>query len=145
MADQLIDSLKECLADVFVFYVKAQNYHWNVEGPDFYQYHKLFGDIYEDVSDSADGIAELIRTMNQYTPGSLERFKQLSKLSEDDTIPNPLSMVANLRMDNDRVIASLMIAYKQAEDAGELGISNYLQDRIQAHQKHGWFLRATGK
>ena len=145
MAEQLIDSLKECLADVFVFYVKAQNYHWNVEGPDFYQYHNLFGDIYEDVSKSVDGIAELIRTMNVYTPGTLDRFKSLSKLSEDETVPNALSMVANLRDDNDRVIASLMIAYKQAEEAGELGISNYLQDRIQAHQKHGWFLRATGK
>lgn len=145
MAEQLIDSLKECLADVFVFYVKTQNYHWNVEGPDFYQYHNLFGDIYEDVSGSADGIAELIRTMNEYTPGSLQRFKALTKLSEDDTIPNAMSMISNLRIDNDKVIASLMIAYKQAEDAGELGISNYLQDRIQAHQKHGWFLRATGK
>lgn len=145
MAEQLIDSLKECLADVFAFYVKAQNYHWNVEGPDFYQYHKLFGEIYEDVSGSADGIGELIRTMNEYAPGTLDRFKALTKLSEDETVPNALSMVSNLRMDNDTVIASLMIAYKQAEDAGELGISNYLQDRIQAHQKHGWFLRATGK
>jgi DNA-binding ferritin-like protein len=38
-----------------------------------------------------------------------------------------------------------MQGYKIAEAAGEIGVSNFLQDRIIAHQKHGWMIKATLK
>lgn len=141
----LPDLLKTALADVFAFYLKTQFYHWNVEGPDFYQYHELFGDIYEEVQGSVDMLAEQIRTLNEYAPGSLTRFKELSSIVEDTVIPNNLVMAKNLLNENQKVLLSLTAAYKKAEEDGKLGISNFLQDRIQAHQKHEWFLRASTK
>lgn len=141
----LTDLLKKALADVFAFYLKTQFYHWNVEGSDFYQYHELFGDIYEEVQGSVDMLAEQIRTLDEYAPGSLKRFQELTSITEDTVIPDNVTMASNLMVENQKVIMSLTAAYKQAEQEGKLGVSNFLQDRIQAHKKHEWFLRASTK
>ena len=90
-------------------------------------------------------MAEQIRTLDIYAPGTLSRIKQLTSIIEDENIPSALEMSRRLLNENNKVIASLMTGYKMAEDMGELGISNFLQDRIQAHQKHAWFLRSVGK
>lgn len=145
MKEQLADQLKVCLADSFAFYLKAHNYHWNVEGPDFYQFHELFQEIYSEVQGAIDTLAEQIRTLDVYAPGTLTRLKQLSTIVEDEGLPSPIVMSRNLFNENNKVIVSLMSGYKMAEEMGELGISNFLQDRIQAHQKHSWFLRSIGK
>lgn len=145
MKEELANRLKVNLADSFAFYLKAHNYHWNVEGPDFYEYHKLFGEIYAEVLGAVDTLAEQIRTLDVYAPGTLTRLKELTVVTEDDKVPGPTEMSQNLYIENNKVLAGLMSGYKMAEDLGELGISNFLQDRIQAHQKHAWFLRSIGK
>jgi len=145
MKEELANRLKVNLADTFTFYLKVHNYHWNVEGPDFYEYHKLFGEIYTEVLGAVDTLAEQIRTLDVYAPGTLARIKELTVVSEDDKVPSPTEMAQNLYIENNKVLAGLMAGYKMAEDLGELGISNFLQDRIQAHQKHAWFLRSIGK
>ena len=145
MKEELANQLKVCLADSFAFYLKAHNYHWNVEGPDFYEFHQLFGEIYEEVYGAIDDLAEQIRTLDVFAPGTLTRLKDLTSVVEDETIPSPIIMSRNLFIENNKVLATLMTGYKMAEDQGELGISNFLQDRIQAHQKHAWFLRSVGK
>lgn len=145
MKEQLADQLKVCLADSFTFYLKTHNYHWNVEGSDFYQFHELFGEIYNEVFGAIDTLAEQIRTLDVYAPGTLQRLKQLSSVVEDEGLPAPIVMARNLYNENNKVLASLMSGYQMAEEMGELGISNFLQDRIQAHQKHAWFLRSIGK
>lgn len=141
----MIELLKQALADTFVFYVKAQNYHWNVEGPDFHQYHSFLGELYSEVYSSIDTLAEIIRTQDSYAPGTLSRFKELTKIEESDVIPDAKTMLVNLMADNLVVKLSLMMAYQAAESAGELGVANFLQDRIQAHEKHGWMLKAITK
>lgn len=141
----LLDSLKKTLADVFAFYLKTQYYHWNVEGPDFYQYHMLFNTIYDEVQGSVDTLAEQIRTLDEYAPGSLARFKDLSSIEEDTSIPSNVDMAKRLYAENLKVLQSLNNSYSLAEQENKLGISNFLQDRIQAHEKHSWFLRASIK
>jgi starvation-inducible DNA-binding protein len=142
---KLSDELKVVLADTFALYLKAHYYHWNVEGVDFAQHHNFLEELYNEVWGAVDGIAEQIRTLDVYVPGSLGRFKELTSVEDDVTIPTALNMIKKLQADNVKVIASLTKAYKSAEEAGKLGISNYLQDRIQAHEKHGWMLRAISK
>jgi starvation-inducible DNA-binding protein len=141
----LQQALKNCLADSFAFYLKSQFYHWNVGGQDFFQYHELFGKIYEEVQSAVDTIAELIRQLDEVTPGSLGRFKELTKIQDAEAVPDIRTMVVVLEQDNRTVLASLLTAYQIAEEQGEIGISNILQDRLSAHEKHGWFLRASAK
>jgi len=145
MNEELIISMKKVLADTFVMYFKAHTYHWNVEGADFKQYHDFFGGIYEELFAAVDVIAEHIRQLDGYTPTSLMELKSYSMVSEDEEAVSVMSMVNRLLDTNNLILASLMMAYKDAEAATELGLANFLQDRIAAHQKHGWMLKATTK
>lgn len=140
--DNLVDDTKRAFADTFAMYLRAQYYHWNVEGPDFYQYHGLFEAIYSEVYGAIDAMAEEIRTLNAYTPGSFGRLKELATIQDDDTVPTALEMVAKLQLANVMVLSSLQIAYTACGER-ELGLANFLQDRINAHKKHAWMLRAT--
>lgn len=141
----LVDLLKTAFADTFTFYLKAQYYHWNVEGPNFPQYHEFLGKLYEEVYSSIDTLAELIRTTDSYSPGTLTRLKELTTIEESEVVPDAKTMMLNLLQDNNKVLLSLTVAYQAADEDGELGIANFLQDRIQAHQKHGWMLKAVNK
>jgi starvation-inducible DNA-binding protein len=141
----LVDTLKTTLADTFVLYFKAHSYHWNVEGSDFAQYHDFIGDFYTDVFGSVDSIAELIRTMDAYAPTSLARLQAMTQMDEEENIPSAKEMLVRLRQDNDKYLAQLVKTYNEAETASEFGVSNHIQDRIQAHEKHAWMLRSITK
>lgn len=143
--DELVDALKKVLADTFAFRIKAQYYHWNVEGPDFHQYHGLFGDLYTEVDGAVDTVAEHIRTLDAYAPGSFGRYSQLTTIEDEMAIPKAFEMVSRLEADNQKVITSLMLAHSAAEAANKRGIVNFLEDRIDTHEKHGWMLRASAK
>lgn len=141
----LIDTLRKVISDAYLLYFKAHSYHWNIEGPDFAQYHEFLGEYYEEVFASIDTYAELIRTLDQYAPTSLKRLLDMSEIVEADGIPDAITMLKTIRKDNDQFLAALVQAYDEAEKAAEFGISNYLQDRIQAHEKHAWMFRAITK
>jgi starvation-inducible DNA-binding protein len=141
----LADQLKIVQADAFTFYLKAHFYHWNIEGPNFPQYHEFLNDLYNDVWESVDTFAELIRTLNVYAPGTLSRFKALTTIEESESIPDAMTMMKNLLEENNMLRASLLKAYSMADKDGEVGIANFLQDRIQQHEKHGWMLQSITK
>jgi starvation-inducible DNA-binding protein len=144
--DELQTALKKVLANTFVMYFKTHTYHWNVEGMFFPQLHEFFGNLYEELYSAVDPIAEHLRAMDSYTPVSLAELTGLSTVMETLTgVPDAKSMVNNLIVDNNTVIISLMQAYQEADKASELGLANFLQDRIDMHQKHGWMLKATAK
>ncbi len=143
--DELVQYLRECLANTFVMYFKAHQFHWNVEGPNFPQYHSFLGDLYEELHGAVDPIAEQIRTLDQYAPTSIAAMLAMSAVVESLSIAQPREMFASLNTDNDIVLLTLTKAYQKAEELGHLGISNFLQDRLTAHEKHGWMLRATIK
>lgn len=143
--DELVQQMKIVLASTFAFYLKTHNFHWNVEGPDFAQYHEFLGNLYEEAFGAVDPIAEHIRALNSYAPGSLSRFSQLSVIDDQINIPTALKMIKELELDNTKLKLELNKAYKLAESAGEIGLANFLQDRIDIHSKHGWMLRSIGK
>ena len=143
--DELIEQLKVCLGSTFAFYLKAHNFHWNVEGASFPQLHSFFEGIYTDAWGAVDGIAEHIRTLNAYAPGSFTRYTELSLVKDELNIPPAMSMVTKLLDDNQVIIDQLTKTQALAEDNKKMGLANYLQDRIDAHEKNGWMLRATAK
>jgi starvation-inducible DNA-binding protein len=145
MNEELIVALKKVLADTFIMYYKAHSYHWNVEGSNFPQYHSFLNDLYEEIFGAVDNIAEHIRQIDGYTPTSLTELKSYSMISEDEDVVSAMSMMNRLLDANNLVLASLMMAYQAAEQATEIGLSNFLQDRVAAHQKHGWMLKSITK
>lgn len=143
--DELIQEMKIALASAFSFYLKAHYFHWNVEGPNFPQYHAFFGDLYEEVYGSVDQFAEEIRALGSYSPGSLGRFKELSIVEDEINIPNSATMIRELMLDNQRIIDLLEKINSMANEQGKSGLSNFIEDRIDKHSKHGWMLRAISK
>ena len=143
--NELVEALKKAQATSFAFYLKAHNYHWNVEGPNFAEYHEFLGDLYAEVFGAVDAIAEHCRTLDAYVPGSFSRFQELSSIEDELAVPTGRAMMTKLLSDNARVIADLTLAYREAETAGKVGIANFLQDRIDIHEKHGWMLRSFTK
>lgn len=143
--NELIDSLKAAHASNFAFYLKAHNFHWNVEDDDFPMYHEFFGNLYEEVYSAVDKIAELIRTLDEFAPGNLNLISSMSVIPEDINIPSAEEMVRILFMDNQRLLSALIETYKLAEKYSEFGVSNAIQDRIEAHKKHAWMLRSMLK
>jgi starvation-inducible DNA-binding protein len=126
-------------------YYKAHASHWNVEGSNFPQYHEFLNDLYNELWNSVDDISEKIRQLGGYAPTSLREVISNSMVSEDDEVVSAMSMFNRLEDANNLVLASLLMAYREAEAATEIGVSNFIQDRVMAHQKHGWMLKATLK
>lgn len=143
--DQLHQIAKIAFASEFSFALKAQNFHWNVEGQDFFEYHALFEKIYDEVYGSIDDFAENLRKLGTYAPASLTRFNMLTKVEDEVEIIPLEAMVKELLMDNEKMVVILKKAYAASEAAGEPGFSNFLADRIDGHRKHGWMLKASSK
>ncbi len=139
----LADALKTLLATEYAFVVKAQLFHWNVEGPDFAQLHEFFGNIYQEVYDNAiDKTAEYIRTLDDYTPGSFERFQELSEITGQTKIPRARLMIEELLANNGQMIELLNRTFEIAQGQRQEGIANFIAERLDAHGKHGWMLKS---
>ena len=139
----LVDDLKTLLATQYAFVIKAQLFHWNVEGPDFAQLHEFFGGIYEEVyENSIDQTAEFIRILDDYTPGSFERFVELSVITGQTKIPRARLMIEELFADSEQLIALLNQTFDTAEAEDQQGIMDFLAGRIDAMGKHRWMLRS---
>ena len=139
---QLIEQMKRLLANTVAFGVKAQNYHWNVTGPNFAQYHDFFGDLYEEVNGSVDATAEEIRKLGGIAPGSLARFSELSDIQDEAGVPEAAVMFVRLANDNDLILANLYAARTIADEANAAGTLGYLESRIGCHEKHAWMLKS---
>ena len=139
----LADNLKTLLATEYAYAVKTQFFHWNVEGPDFGQLHAFFAMLYSDVSDNAiDQTAEYIRTLDDYTPGSFERFLELSRISGQTKVPRARLMLEELLANNQQMIDLLNETFDVAEQEDQQGIANFVAERIDAHGKWGWQIRS---
>lgn len=143
--DALKQALKIAFASEYAFYLKAHYFHWNVEGPNFPQYHELFAKIYEEVYGSIDKFAEEIRATGSYTPGSFVRFSILSLVDDETDILPAESMLLELLQDSDRMQEMFRIVFRAAEELGLHGLSDFLASRQDAHAKHSWMLRSTLK
>lgn len=138
----LSDDLKTLLASNFAYYLKAQMFHWNVEGPDFGQLHKFFAKIYEDAYSAVDPVAEYIRTLEDYAPGSLERFNELSQIPGQTKIPRARLMLEELLADTETMKSIVMQVFQAAQAEGREDIANFMAERQNSHGKYAWQLKS---
>lgn len=143
--EQLHKLAKVAFASEFSFYLKAHQFHWNVEGMFFESLHSLFGKIYEEVYDSIDDFAEKIRSLGTYMPGSYTRFSMLTQIEDETEMLDGKAMVQELLMDNEKMRVILKKLFETAESMGEHGFADFIASRLDAHAKHGWMLKATLK
>lgn len=141
----LSDSLKVLLASTQAFAIKTQNFHWNVEGSNFPQYHLFLDTLYSDVNETIDPVAEYIRILGHYTPGSLTRYIELSIIQDQTKIPRAQLMFAELLQDSEKMTELVVAIFDEATNERQQGIANYMAELQDLYGKKAWFIRSTLK
>ncbi len=139
---QAIEPLEKLLADSYTLYLKTHSYHWNVTGPMFTTLHTMFEAQYTELALAVDEIAERLRALGSYAPGSYSQFIERASVKEDTGVPKAVDMIRNLVADHAEVAKSakavIAAAGEDEDDAtGDLGVR-----RIEIHDKSAWMLRS---
>jgi starvation-inducible DNA-binding protein len=141
----LADNLKTLLASTQSFAIKSQNFHWNVEGSNFPQYHEFFNTLYEDVNATIDPIAEYVRVLGSYTPGSLTRYAELSIIQDQTKIPRAQLMFVESLQDCEKMSELVVAMFDEATNERQQGIANYMAELQDLYGKKAWFIRSILK
>jgi len=142
--EELVNALKQTLAQGYVLYHTAHGFHWNMKGENFYEYHKLFLKIYEDIYESLDPIAENIVKLGDQAPFVMSQLSNMSKIKEVGQVPKDLRDLAKTFQGmNTEYIKTLKSTFDVANKKNEQGVANFIAERIDQHQKWDWFLKAS--
>lgn len=134
--------LSRVLADTYTLYLKTHYYHWNVTGTMFQTLHLMFETHYTELATAVDDIAERIRVLGEYAPGSYVQFKELSSIAEDTKVPEAMTMVKNLVEGHEAVVRTARSVFEVAEAGHDEATLDLLTQRIQLHEKTAWMLRS---
>lgn len=142
---KIAEGLKKLLADSYTLYLMTHNFHWNVTGPRFRELHLMFEEHYTELATAVDEIAERIRTLGVYAPGSYKAFAQLSSISEVEDIPKAEEMVEILQQAHEQVVRTAREVLALASDADDESTASLVSDRMVIHEKTSWMLRAMNQ
>ena len=138
-----IETLQKLLASSYSLYLKTQNYHWNVEGKDFFSLHQLFEQQYKDLFDAVDLVAERIRALGSKAYGSFGKFSKISEVKDGDENLSAKEMIQDLLADNKKVVKILNdLVEINGKDEATLTI---ISDRVEIHEKNAWMLESLLK
>ena len=134
--------LARVLADTYGVYLKTHNFHWNVTGPMFASLHQLFETQYTELALAVDEVAERIRALGAFAPGSHGAFRALTRIVEPNGVPDAMAMLAQLTRDHETVGDTARAVIPLADAADDAPTVDLLTERLRAHEKAAWMLRA---
>ncbi|MDB2415019.1 DNA starvation/stationary phase protection protein [Rickettsiales bacterium] len=140
---KVADSLKIALANNYALYLKTQNYHWNVTGPNFKPLHLLFEEEYNSLFVANDDIAERVRALGEKVPASFEIFNADSKIKDGNENASAEDMVKELADDQEIMVGLLNDTLKAAQDANDEVTIGFVTERMGVHEKAAWMLRSS--
>jgi starvation-inducible DNA-binding protein len=140
---KIADGLAIFLADNYVLYLKTQNFHWNVTGPLFQSLHEMFEQQYTDLATAVDEIAERIRAVGHFAPGSFTQFMEISNLKDQVDRPESAEdMVAILVKDHEQLVAGARKILEIADAEHDDVTVDFVTERMNTHEKTAWMLRS---
>jgi len=137
--------LSRLLADTYVVYLKTHNFHWNVEGPMFQTLHQMFMEQYTEAWNAIDLVAERIRSLGHYAPGTYREYLDLARVKETPGVPKAVQMVKLLIDGQESVVKTAREVLPLAEKADDQPTLDLLTQRMQVHEKNAWMLRSLLK
>jgi len=137
--------LSRLLADTYVLYLKTHNFHWNVEGPMFQTLHMMFMEQYTETWNAIDLVAERIRSLGHYAPGTYKEYLGLARVKETPGVPKALQMVKLLIEGQEAVVRTAREVLPVADKANDEPTLDLLTQRMQVHEKNAWMLRSLLK
>jgi starvation-inducible DNA-binding protein len=134
--------LSKLLADSYTLYLKTHNFHWNVTGSMFQTLHLMFEAQYTELATAVDLIAERIRALGIFAPGTYSEFNKLTSIKEPHGVPQARDMIQQLVEGHEAVIRTARSAFAAVEKANDEASADLLTQRIQLHEKTAWMLRS---
>ena len=141
--EEIASGLARVLADSYTLYLKTHNYHWNVTGPRFRELHLMFEEQYTELATAVDEIAERIRTLGAFAPGSYAEFSELSSIKEARGAPPAEDMVRDLVVASETLVRTIREVLPSAQEADDESTASLLADRLVVHEKTAWMLRSA--
>ena len=138
----IADGLSHLLADTYTLYLKTHYFHWNVTGPMFNTLHLMFEGQYDELALAVDLIAERIRSLDVYAPGTYSQFAELTTIAEAKGVPKANDMIAELVSGHEAVCRTARSVFPAAEAASDEATADLLTQRLQLHEKTAWMLRS---
>jgi len=139
---KIADGLSHMLADTYTLYLKTHNYHWNVTGPMFNTLHLMFETQYNELALAVDLIAERIRALGEFAPGSYAAYSKLSVIKEAKSVPNANAMIKDLAEGQEAVVRTARALFPLVDKVGDEPTADLLTQRMQLHEKNAWMLRS---
>jgi starvation-inducible DNA-binding protein len=139
---EIADGLNHVLADTYTLYLKTHGYHWNVTGPLFNTLHLMFEVQYNELWMAVDLIAERIRSLGSFAPGSYGDFAKLTAIEEAAGVPSANDMIRDLVVGHETVARTARSVFPAVEKGGDEATADMLTQRLQAHEKTAWMLRS---
>ena len=143
--EQIGKQLSKLLADTYSLYLKTHSFHWNITGPQFNSLHAMFETQYNELWLAADEIAERIRTLDVFAPGSYSQFGKLTSIKEEVGVPEWKVMVSQLVEGHEIAAHTSREVIKAADAAGDEGTADIVTGRLKEHEKTAWMLRSLLK
>ena len=141
----IVHGLSKLLADTYVVYLKTHSFHWNVEGPMFQTLHQMFMEQYTETWNAIDLIAERIRSLGEYAPGTYTQYSKLASICETDGVPKAEEMVRLLIEGQEAIVRTAREVLPLAEGASDEPTLDLLTQRMHVHETHAWMLRSLVK
>lgn len=142
MSRESVEVLSQHLADTYILYLKTQNFHWNVVGPQFHSLHEMFETQYQELAEATDSLAERIRALKHHAPGSFEQFKKIATLSEATSVPKANDMIKQLLADHETIAKNMHESLSVFESEDDDVSEDMIIERVEYHQKIAWMLRS---
>nr|WP_308611232.1 Dps family protein [Marinicella pacifica] len=139
---EIVEGLSKLLADSYTLYLKTHNYHWNVTGPMFTTLHELFEEHYLELAEAVDVIAERIRALGEFAPGSYQAFSKLTEIKEETEVPEAKQMIKNLLDSHETIIRHARKVITSDAIEGDEVSADLLTQRMEFHEKTAWMLRS---
>ncbi len=139
---KIAEGLSRLLADSYSLYLKTHYFHWNVTGPMFNSLHLMFETQYNELALAVDAIAERIRVLDFYAPGTYREFSRLTSIPESESVPKAQDMIKELVAGHEAVCRTARSIFPAAEKASDEATADLLTQRLQIHEKTAWMLRS---
>ncbi len=142
---EIAGGLSKLLADTYSLYLKTHSFHWNVEGPMFQTLHVMFMEQYTEMWTALDVIAERIRALGHYAPGTYSEFAKLTSIKESKSVPKAAKMIEEAISGHESVIRTTRSIFEAAEKGKDQTTMDVLTQRLDIHEKTAWMLRSLLK
>ncbi len=145
-AKDIAAAINGVLADIFALYLKTKNFHWHMSGPHFRDYHLLLDEHADQIFAITDVLAERVRKIGQPTLRSIGDITRHQRLADNDAAyVEPSDMLAELREDNQRVIAAMREAHDTCDEHNDVATASLLEVYIDEAERRVWFLYEAGR